>query len=108
MKEFARLLRYSRPYFPFIFLSVLLMAAVGAAQALTALLIGPIFDRVFRPQAEEPPVVLFTDPIWHRTIYLNDLMPHWITSIGNMIAVAILAAFFIKGLCDYFGNYFIN
>jgi subfamily B ATP-binding cassette protein MsbA len=25
-----------------------------------------------------------------------------------MVAVAIVATFFIKGLCDYFGNYFIN
>ena len=25
-----------------------------------------------------------------------------------MVAVAILATFFIKGLCDYFGNYLVN
>ena len=46
MRELARLLRYSRPYTPHLIFSVLLMACVGAAQALTALLIGPVFDRV--------------------------------------------------------------
>ena len=36
--------------FPHLSLSVLLMTCVGAAQALTALLIGPIFDRVLNPR----------------------------------------------------------
>ena len=38
------------------------MACVGAAQALTALLIGPIFDRVLNPASAETPVLLFTIP----------------------------------------------
>ena len=49
MSELGRLLRYSRPYTPHLIVSVVLMACVGAAQALTALLIGPIFDRVLNP-----------------------------------------------------------
>ena len=57
MKELFRLLRYSRPYTPHLFLSVLLMAIVGAAQGATALLIQPILDRVLKPEDFEPPVV---------------------------------------------------
>ncbi len=62
MRELSRLLRYSRPYIPHLFLSVLLMMCVGAAQGLTALLIGPIFDRVLNPQSADAPVLLFTIP----------------------------------------------
>ena len=62
MSELGRLLRYSRPYTPHLLLSVLLMACVGAAQALTALLIGPIFDRVLNPASADAPVLLFTIP----------------------------------------------
>jgi ATP-binding cassette, subfamily B, bacterial MsbA len=106
MRELTRLLRYSRPYVPHLLLSVLLMAVVGAAQAMTALLIQPILDRVLNPQDYEPPVTLFT--AFHRTIYLNDLMPHNIHTIWSMVATAILTVFFLRGICDYFGNYLIN
>src|SRR5579871_3700790 len=108
MRELARLLRYSRPYIPHLSASVVLMACVGAAQALTALLIGPIFDRVLNPGSAEAPVLLFTIPGWKHQVYLNNLMPMSIHNVWTMVAVGILAVFLIKGLCDYFGNYLIN
>ena len=51
MKELLRILEARAPVLaaPSVLL-VVLMAGVGAAQALMALLIGPIFDRVLRPQ----------------------------------------------------------
>src|ERR1700682_385924 len=108
MRELARLLRYSRPYIPHLSASVVLMACVGAAQALTALLIGPIFDRVLNPGSAEAPVLLFTIPGWKHQVYLNDLMPVSIHNVWTMVAVGILAVFLVKGLCDYFGNYLVN
>ena len=102
MRELTRLLKYSRPYVPHLSLSVLLMMCVGAAQGLTALLIGPIFDRVLNPQSADAPVLLSKYP---KPIYLT--LPH-IHNVWTMIAVAILAVFFIKGICDYAGNYLIN
>ncbi len=108
MRELARLLRYSRPYTPHLIASVLLMACVGAAQALTALLIGPIFDRVLNPASAEAPVLLFTIPIVKHQIFLNDVMPSSIHNVWTMVAVGILAVFFIKGICDYAANYLIN
>src|SRR5260370_9887780 len=108
MSDLGRLLRYSRPYTPHLAVSVVLMACVGAAQGITALLIGPIFDRVLNPQAVEPPVRLFTVPIFQHDVYLNNLMPASIHSIWNMVAVSILAVFLIHALCAYFGNYLIN
>ncbi len=108
MKELGRLLRYSRPYMPHLSVSVVLMACVGAAQALTALLIVPIIDRVLNPAAADTPVTLFTVPIIQRHIMLGDLLPASIHNVWTMVAVAILAVFFIKGLCDYAGNYLIS
>src|SRR6266849_9305532 len=108
MRELARLLRYSRPYVPHLAASVVLMACVGAAQALTALLIGPIFDRVLNPATADAPVLLCTIPILKRQVYLNSLMPSSIHNVWTMVAAGILAVFLVKGLCDYFANYLIN
>ncbi len=108
MKDLGRLLHYSRPYTPHLVVSVILMACVGAAQALTALLIGPIFDRVLNPASADAPVLLFTIPIFKRPVYLNTLMPPSIHNVWTMVAVSILAVFAVKGLCDYFANYLIN
>jgi len=108
VREFGRLLRFSRPYTPHLIFSVLLMACVGAAQALTALLIGPIFDRVLNPSSAEAPVLLVTIPIFHHQVFLSDLMPASIHNVWTMVAVGILTVFFVKGLCDYAANYLIN
>jgi ATP-binding cassette, subfamily B, bacterial MsbA len=107
MKEFTRLLRYSQPYTPHLLLSVLLMMCVGAAPALTALLIGPIFDRVLNPESVDKPVKLFDFPS-HHPVYLNIVFPHQIHNVWTMIATAILVVFLVKGVCDYAGNYLIN
>ncbi|HLW76021.1 MAG TPA: ABC transporter ATP-binding protein, partial [Bryobacteraceae bacterium] len=103
-----RLLRYSRTYVPHFVASVLLMLCVGAAQGLTALLIGPIFDRVLAPKSDNAPILLFTIPVAKHPVYLANFMPPSIHNVWTMVAVAILAMFLIKGLCDYAGNYLIN
>jgi subfamily B ATP-binding cassette protein MsbA len=108
MRELTRLLRYARPYVPHLLVSVIAMAIVGAAQALTVLLIPVILNRVLNPQPFEPKVEFFTVPISHHVVYLNDLMPPNITTIYGMVATAILFVFFLRGICDYFGNYLIN
>jgi subfamily B ATP-binding cassette protein MsbA len=108
MKELARLLRYSKPYTPHLLISVVLMACVGASQALTVLLIGPVFDRVLNPASAEAPVALFTIPGWHYKVYLDQLMPASIHNVWTMVAVGILVVFLVKGICDYTANYLIN
>src|SRR5579884_4123421 len=108
MKEITRLLRFVRPYRAALFLSVVLMAGVGIAQALTALLIGPIFDRVLQPSTPDKPVALYTDPLFHHTIYLQDIFPESFHNIFTMVALAVIGTFLLKGLCDYAGNYLIN
>ena len=49
MNPVFRLLHFARRYWVHLLASVFLMAGVGISQALTALLIGPIFDRVLNP-----------------------------------------------------------
>src|SRR5580704_16539971 len=108
MRDFGRLLRYSRRYIPHLLASVVLMACVGAAQGLTVLLIRPLFDRVLNPQSAEAPVALFTIPLWKHTIYLESFMPANVRNVWTMVALAILVVYAGKGLCDYFGNYLVN
>ena len=109
MKELLRLLRYSRPYAPHLLASVILMILVGAAQGLTALLIGPIFDRVLNPASADAPVMLWKKvPLLHRPVYLADIIPFPLHNVWSLVAAAILMVFFVKGLCDYLGNYLIN
>jgi subfamily B ATP-binding cassette protein MsbA len=87
---------------------MMLMMCVGAAQGLTALLIGPIFDRVLNPSSADAPVLLGSIPIVNRKVYLGDLIPGHIHNVWTMVAIAILGVFLIKGVCDYCGNYLIN
>jgi subfamily B ATP-binding cassette protein MsbA len=84
------------------------MACVGAAQGLTVLLIGPIFDRVLNPQTADAPVLLYTIPVWNRPIYLDAFMPAGVHNVWTMVAAGLLVLFAAKGLCDYLGNYLIN
>jgi len=108
VKELGRLLQYSRRYIGHLLLSVFLMACVGAAQGLTVLLIGPIFDRVLNPASADAPVFLFTIPGWNYRVYLDNFIPMAIHNVWTMVAVGILAVFAIRGLCDYLGNYLVN
>ncbi|MFM2129950.1 MAG: hypothetical protein RL477_1496 [Pseudomonadota bacterium] len=106
--ELRRLLRYAKPYSGYLFISVFLMACVGAAQALTARLIVPIFDRVLDPQSADAPVKLFNIPGFNYDIYLDAFMPAAIHNVWTMVATGILAVFLIRGLFDYIANYLVN
>jgi subfamily B ATP-binding cassette protein MsbA len=108
MKDLPRLLRYARRYWFFLLISALLMACVGAAHGLIALLIGPIFDRVLDPASLDTRVLLFTDPFFHRALYLDQIVPAAIHNIWTMVAFSIVAVFLTKGVCDYLANYVIN
>jgi subfamily B ATP-binding cassette protein MsbA len=108
MQDLLRLLSFVRPYSGFLLISVVLMAMVGASQALMALLIGPVFDRVLNPNSPEAPVLLFTVPGFGWQLYLHHLVPAWMHNVWTMVACGILVVFVIKGVCDYAGNYLVN
>lgn len=106
MKELFRLLSYTRPYAAAILASVALMALAGAAHAFIAVLIKPVFDQVLDPGAPNEPVKLLT--LLGHPIYLNQLVPGWISNVWTMVAFGILAVFFVKGVSEYLGNYLVN
>ena len=108
MKSVFRLLSYGRPYWPHLAGSMMLMAVAGAAQGMMTLLIRPIFDRVLTANPPTGLTPLLSRPILHRQLYLEQLVPLHGRTVWTMIAVAIVAVFFLKGICDYLGNYLIS
>jgi subfamily B ATP-binding cassette protein MsbA len=108
MRQLMRLLRYVRPYWPQLLLSVLLMAIVGLMEAFRVLLLRPIIDRVLNPDSQSQNIVLVRSPFSHRDIYLQQLVPHQFTNAWTIVAYALVASTVLKGLCDYAGTYLVN
>ena len=108
MNRILRLTSYGRQYWPQIVAAVILMALAGAATGAMPLLIQPVFDRVLVPNAPEGPVPLLPRPLFGHQVYLDDLLRLHGRSPWTMVAIALLLSFFIKGLCDYVGNYLVS
>jgi subfamily B ATP-binding cassette protein MsbA len=108
MKELLRLLAYARRYSVHLFGSVVLMAIAGAAQGTLALLVRPIFDRVLTAARPEGMTPLLARPLFGHQVYLEQIVPFHGRSIWFMVAFALVAAFLLKGICDYLGNYLIS
>ena len=97
MKDFSRLLRYAKPYWPALAASVLFMAVVGLSQGLLVKLIPLVFERVLDPKTPDKPALLFAVPFSHFKIYLNQLVPSFITNIWTMVAFGIVALLLRQG-----------
>jgi len=81
---------------------------VGACEALTALLIKPVFDRVLAPGSDAGRIVLFQWPFGGGTIYLESFFPSWIHNAWTVVAIAIISVTLIKGISEFLATYFIN
>ena len=108
MSAGIRLARYTRRYAGLLLLSVVLMAIMGAMTAARTLLIKPVMGRVLRPSLDATPEPLFTVPLIHHTIYLENLFPASIHNIFTIVAISILMIFIVRGACDYLGDYLTN
>jgi subfamily B ATP-binding cassette protein MsbA len=108
MPELMRLLRSVRAYRWKLFGGLVMMLGVGFFEAVTALLIAPIFDRVLAPQAPDSKVVLTHIPWLSTTIYLDQIVPSWIHNVWTIVAVFVLGVAMGKALCEYAANYLIN
>ena len=106
--EFARLLRYVKPYKIRLAAGVVCLSLVGLAEGLIALLITPIFDRVLNPGATDSRLFLIKNPLTHEAIYLNSFLPSQIHSVGTLFAIAILVVFIGKGLAEFLGNVLVQ
>ena len=105
MKDVLRLASYSRRYWPLMGLSVILMAVMGVMTSVRVLLIKEV-QRILNPSADAGPEKLFS--IFHRDIYLEQFFPASIHNIFTIFAIAVVAVFLVRGLCDYLGDYLTN
>ncbi|MGB9103721.1 MAG: ABC transporter ATP-binding protein [Terriglobales bacterium] len=108
MRHAWRLVRYIRPYALQLLASVVLLALVGLLDAFRVLLVGPIFDRVLHPASQGNSILLFTVPWTHQPIYLQRLVPQHFHNAWTIVAFALVASTFAKGLFDYAGTYLVN
>jgi subfamily B ATP-binding cassette protein MsbA len=103
-----RLLTYSRKYLHLIAAAVVLMACVGIATGLTALLLTPVMDRVLQPASPNLRLELTHIPVIGTPIYLDQLVPSGFTNVFSEVVFAIIVVFVGKGVCDYLASYLIN
>jgi subfamily B ATP-binding cassette protein MsbA len=108
MRQLTRLLRYARPYWPQLSISVVLMATVGLLEAFRVLLIGPTIDRVLNPASQSNNIELFRIPRTHHLVYLQQLVPQHFTNAWTIVAFALVTSTILKGVCDYAGTYLVN
>jgi subfamily B ATP-binding cassette protein MsbA len=107
VKELGRLLAYARRYAPHLAGSFLLMAVAGAAQGTMALLTKPIFDKVLSSHPAAGLTPLLPHKFFGHQIFLEQIVPLH-KPVWTLVAIAIVAVFLIKGLCDYLGNYLVS
>ena len=108
MRQLLRLLRYVVPYLGQLVPAVVMLAAVGFLEGFRLLLLGPIFDRVLNPASQSNNIFLINNPITHQPIYLQQLMPERLHNAWTLVAVALVSATLLKGICDYVGTYLVN
>ncbi len=108
MKQLFRLLGYVRPYSFQFFASVVLMAAVGALDAFRLLLVGPILEKVLNPASPTNTITLFRTPGTQHAVVLQQFIPAHFHNVLAVVAVALVGATIIKGICDYLGTYLVN
>lgn len=103
-----RVLKLGLAYWPALLLSVVFMAFVGLAQSGTALLLKPLIDEFKSPSSASSRVLLFTIPIAEIPIHLDQVVPFRFGSLWSTLSAAIIMVYFVKGFCDYCGNYLVN
>ena len=109
--QVQRLLAFIKPYSFRFLVAFLLMALVGACEALTALLIKPVFDRVLAPGSDAGKIVLFQWPFVGHAKYAINLQSFFPSSIHNawtIVAISIISVTVIKGVSEFLATYFIN
>jgi ATP-binding cassette, subfamily B, bacterial MsbA len=108
VKRIFRLVRYLARYGLQALASVVLMAAVGLLDAFRLLLIKPIFDRVLNPTAADHDILLFSFPGTRIHLTLQQFVPAHFHNDWTIVAFALVASTFLKGVCDYTGTYLVN
>jgi subfamily B ATP-binding cassette protein MsbA len=106
--QLKRLIGFVKPYRLSMSAGVTLLAVVGVSEAVIALMIKPIVDRVLNPGAPDSNVLLFTIPHGGPSLYLNHFFPHSIHNVWSVVAISLLIVFFVKSLAEYGGSTIIQ
>jgi ATP-binding cassette, subfamily B, bacterial MsbA len=106
--QLKRLLGYVKPYRFSLAVGVVLLAVVGIAEAVIALMIKPIVDRVLNPAAPDSNVLLFQFPHGGPAIYLNRFFPHSVHNVWPIVAISLLVVFLVKSLAEFGGSTLIQ
>jgi subfamily B ATP-binding cassette protein MsbA len=99
MKEFARLLKYVRPYWLIFAVAVAAMVLTAAFETATGALLVPVFDQ-FIPRPGPESKTLFD---LHSLIPRNDWFRAWI-----VISALLLAFTVLKGISEFFSSYLMS
>lgn len=105
-RRLLRILHYVRPYSLAVVGSVVLLAAVGLFDAFRVVLVKPIFDGVLKPEELTRDLLLFR--VRGHDIYLHQFLPSYFHNAWTMVAVALVGATILKGICDYLGTYLVS
>ena len=101
-KEVQRLLGYVRPHLVRCLAGVFLMAILGLAEGLIALMIVPVIDVVLNPHSTDQTLTLIQ---FHgHSIDLNSFFPHSIHHVWTIFSLSLLAIFFVKALAEFLGS----
>ena len=99
MTEFARLLRYLKPYRIIFAISVVLMVATGLLEGGTILLLQPIFDTISHTQGGGG---VFAG------LPFGKIWPNTGTVDLRVVAVLLIGLTLAKGVAEYFSSYFMS
>jgi subfamily B ATP-binding cassette protein MsbA len=104
----GRLLGYVRPYRGRLTLAVVLLALLGLAEGVTALMITPAIDRVLNPSVADPNLPLVKLPFGGPTIYLNAFFPRQIHYVWTVFAISLVALFLFKAVAEFLGSTLVH
>jgi ATP-binding cassette, subfamily B, bacterial MsbA len=105
--QLKRLLAYAGPYRLPMALGVILLALSGISEAVIALMIRPIIDRVLNPAAPDSNVLLLTVP-HGPAIYLNRFFPPSIHNVWAVVSISMLVVFLVKAVAEFGGGTMIQ
>jgi len=105
MRNLGRLMRSVRPHGGWLAVGVVVLAAVGLLDGLTALLVRPLMQFLLDPTAAGRDIILLELPYLNRTYYLQDFVPlHFASGAVLVVGTAVLL-FLFKAFSEYLGQY---
>ncbi|MDD5454557.1 MAG: ABC transporter ATP-binding protein [Candidatus Ratteibacteria bacterium] len=98
MTLYLRCLKYLKPYYKIIFISVICMIFYAFFNMVSIALLEPIINKAL--QGNGP--VFFNISLINKSLQVSKLQ------FLGLMSCLIIAAYFLKGLCDYFQSYFTS